>query len=80
MQQLMEHELMPEEWGGDTIVVKTAAKAGQGIDDLLEMILLVSEMADLHAEVSASKVAGTVHRGLGQGGDCPGLHRHHLTV
>ncbi|MCX6345673.1 MAG: translation initiation factor IF-2 [Armatimonadetes bacterium] len=60
MQQLMEHELMPEEWGGDTICVQTAAKAGQGIDELLEMILLVSEMADLHAEVSASKVAGTV--------------------
>jgi translation initiation factor IF-2 len=60
MQQLMEHELMPEEWGGDTICVQTAAKVGQGIDELLEMILLVSEMADLHAEVSAGKVAGTV--------------------
>ncbi|MCL5104395.1 MAG: translation initiation factor IF-2 [Armatimonadetes bacterium] len=60
MQQLMEQELMPEEWGGDTIVVKTAAKAGQGIDELLEMILLVSEMADLRAEASASKVAGNV--------------------
>ncbi|MCL4498676.1 MAG: translation initiation factor IF-2 [Chloroflexi bacterium] len=60
MQQLMDHGLMPEEWGGDTIVVKTAAKQGQGIDELLEMILLVSEMADLHAEASASKVAGNV--------------------
>jgi len=60
MQQLMEHELMPEAWGGDTIVVQTAAKLGQGIDELLEMILLVAEMADLHAEVSTSKVSGTV--------------------
>ncbi|MHB9035354.1 MAG: translation initiation factor IF-2 [Armatimonadota bacterium] len=60
MQQLMEHELMPEEWGGDTIVVKTAAKAGEGIDELLEMILLTAEMADLQAEVSASKVQGSV--------------------
>ncbi|MCE5322800.1 translation initiation factor IF-2 [bacterium] len=60
MQQLMEHELMPEEWGGDTIVVKTAAKQGQGIDELLEMILLVAEMGDLQAEVSASKVQGSV--------------------
>jgi len=60
MQQLMDHGLMPEEWGGDTIVVKTAAKQGEGIDELLEMILLVSEMADLHAEVSTSKVSGTV--------------------
>ncbi len=60
MQQLMDHGLMPEEWGGDTIVVKTAAKQGEGIDELLEMILLVSEMADLHAEVSTSRVSGTV--------------------
>ncbi|MCE5315235.1 MAG: translation initiation factor IF-2 [Armatimonadota bacterium] len=60
LQQLMEHELMPEEWGGDTIVVKTAAKKGEGINDLLEMILLVSEMGDLKAEVSASKVQGSV--------------------
>ena len=60
MQQLMDHGLMPEEWGGDTIAVKTAAKQGEGIDELLEMILLVSEMADLHAEVSTNKVSGTV--------------------
>ncbi len=60
MQQLMEHGLMPEEWGGDTIMVKTSAKKGEGIDELLEMILLVAELADLKAEVSASKVAGTV--------------------
>ncbi len=60
MQQLMEQNLMPEEWGGDTVVVKISAKQRQGIDELLEMILLVSEMADLHAEVSASKVVGTV--------------------
>lgn len=60
MQQLMDHGLMPEEWGGDTIVVKTAAKQGEGIDELLEMILLVSEMADLQAEVSTSRVSGTV--------------------
>ncbi|MEN6583790.1 MAG: translation initiation factor IF-2 [Armatimonadota bacterium] len=59
-QQLMEHGLMAEEWGGDTIMVKTAAKTGEGVDELLEMILLVAEMADLHAEVSTSKVAGSV--------------------
>ena len=60
LQQLSEHGLMPEEWGGDTIVVKMSAKQGEGIDELLEMILLVSEMADFKAEVSASKVAGSV--------------------
>ena len=60
LQQLSEHNLMAEEWGGDTIIVKMSAKKGEGIDELLEMILLVSEMADLKAEVSTSKVAGSV--------------------
>ena len=60
LQQLMEHDLMPEEWGGDTIVVKMSAKQRKGIDELLEMILLVAEMGDFKAEVSSSKVAGTV--------------------
>jgi len=60
MQQLAEHNLVPEEWGGDTITVKMSAKQGEGIDELLEMILLVSEMADLHAEASASRVLGSV--------------------
>ena len=60
LQQLSEHNLMAEEWGGDTIVVKMSAKQGEGIDELLEMILLVAEMADLKAEVSTSKVAGSV--------------------
>ena len=60
MQQLSENNLVPEEWGGDTITVKISAKQGQGIDELLEMILLVAEMADLHAEASASRVQGSV--------------------
>lgn len=60
MQQLSEHGLMPEDWGGDTIMVKVSAKQGEGINELLEMILLVAEMADLHAEASASRVVGSV--------------------
>ncbi len=60
MQQLSEQGLMPEEWGGDTIMVKTAAKKGEGIKEMLEMILLVAEMAELKAEASASKVVGSV--------------------
>ncbi|MGC8861498.1 MAG: translation initiation factor IF-2 [Armatimonadota bacterium] len=60
MQQLAEHGLTPEEWGGDTIMVKVSAKQGEGIDELLEMILLVADMLDLQAEVSTSKVVGTV--------------------
>lgn len=60
LQQLAEQNLVAEEWGGDTITVKLSAKKGEGIDELLEMILLVAEMADLHAEASASKVMGSV--------------------
>lgn len=60
MQQLSDHNLLPEEWGGDTITVKMSAKKGEGVDELLEMILLVAEMADLHAEASASRVVGSV--------------------
>lgn len=49
MQELTEHELLPEEWGGETIVVPVSAKTGEGIDKLLEMILLVSEVQELKA-------------------------------
>ena len=49
MQQLTEHELDPEEWGGDVICVPVSAKTKMGIDKLLETILLVSEMAELKA-------------------------------
>ncbi|MCG0275037.1 MAG: translation initiation factor IF-2 [Thermosediminibacteraceae bacterium] len=48
-QQLSEYGLIPEEWGGDTIFVNVSAKNRTGIDTLLEMILLVAEMAELKA-------------------------------
>jgi translation initiation factor IF-2 len=48
-QQLTEHGLVAEEWGGQTICVPVSAKTGQGLNDLLEMILLVAEMSDLKA-------------------------------
>ena len=48
-QQLADVGLVPEDWGGDTIVVPVSAKAKQGIDTLLDMILLVAEMADFKA-------------------------------
>lgn len=48
-QQLTEQELVPEEWGGDVICVPVSAKTGQGIEDLLANILLVSEMQELTA-------------------------------
>jgi len=49
-QQLSEHGLIPEEWGGDTIFVDISAKTGVGIDQLLEMVLLVADMNELKAD------------------------------
>ena len=49
LQQLTEYELVPEEWGGDTICVPVSAKTHMGIDQLLESILLVAEMKELKA-------------------------------
>ncbi len=49
LQQLTEHSLVPEKWGGDIICVPVSAKAHMGIDDLLENILLVAEMLELKA-------------------------------
>ena len=51
-QQLAEHELIPEDWGGDTIMVPVSAHQKTGISELLEMILLVAEMQDLKANPS----------------------------
>ncbi len=48
-QQLSEMELIPEDWGGDTIMVPVSAHSHEGIDDLLEMILLVAEVKELKA-------------------------------
>ena len=48
-QQLAEHELIPEDWGGDTIMVPVSAHQKTGISDLLDMILLVAEMQELKA-------------------------------
>ncbi|MFW6279118.1 MAG: translation initiation factor IF-2 [Bacillota bacterium] len=51
-QQLTEYEMLPEEWGGDTIVVELSALKQQNIDELMEMILLVSEMEEIKANPS----------------------------
>ncbi len=48
-QQLTEHDVLPEEWGGDAIIVPISALTGEGIDKLLEMILLVADMQGLKA-------------------------------
>ncbi|MBR2713049.1 MAG: translation initiation factor IF-2 [Bacilli bacterium] len=49
MQEMAEHNLIPEEWGGDVIYSKISAKTGEGVDKLLESIQLVAEMQELKA-------------------------------
>lgn len=49
LRELSEHGLIPEEWGGDTPVVRVSAKTGEGIEELLEMITLVAELEELKA-------------------------------
>jgi translation initiation factor IF-2 len=58
-QQLAEQGLVPDDWGGSTLVVSVSAKQKQGIDDLLEAILLVADNADIRANPNG-KVIGTV--------------------
>lgn len=58
-QQLAEQELVPDEWGGNTMVIPVSAKQKQGIDDLLEGILLVADNTEIKANPSG-KVIGTV--------------------
>ncbi|MEG0284729.1 MAG: translation initiation factor IF-2 [Vagococcus sp.] len=59
MQELSEHGLIPEAWGGDTIFVPISAKFGENIEELLEMVLLVSEVEDLKADPT-QRAIGTV--------------------
>lgn len=69
LSQLMEHGLLPDRFGGDTVTVNVSAKKRTGLDELLEMILLVADMQDLKAnpEKSASGVIveAELHRGKG---------------
>ncbi|HSN03094.1 MAG TPA: translation initiation factor IF-2, partial [Acidimicrobiales bacterium] len=59
LQQISEHGLVPEKWGGDTICVEISALQNLGIDDLLEQVLLVAELAELTARPSG-RAMGTV--------------------
>jgi translation initiation factor IF-2 len=59
MQELTEHGLVPEAWGGETIFVPLSALSGEGIDELIEMILLVSEVEELKANPNR-RAKGTV--------------------
>lgn len=67
MQQLTEYGLVPEEWGGDTICVPVSAKTHEGIDKLLEAILLVAEMKELKANPNRAAKGVVIEARLDKG-------------
>ena len=66
-QQLTEYELVPEEWGGDTPCIPVSALTGMGIDDLLEMILLVADMKELKANPDRAAKGTVIEARLDKG-------------
>ena len=66
-QQLTEHGLVPEEWGGDTICVPISALKGDNIDTLLEMVLLVADMKELKANPNRSAKGTVIEAKLDKG-------------
>lgn len=66
-QQLAEQDLLPEEWGGDTVVVEVSAKTKQGIDGLLDMLLLVADVEDLRADADGPARGLIIESHLEQG-------------
>ncbi|MGA7983510.1 MAG: translation initiation factor IF-2 [Chromatiaceae bacterium] len=67
MQELTQHEVVPEEWGGDTMVVKVSAKTGDGIDELLDALLLQAEVLELMAAVDGPARGTIVESSLDKG-------------
>ncbi len=67
MKQLAEHDVLAEDWGGDTICVPISAKKGENIDKLLEMVLLVAEMQDLKANPDRPAVGTIIEAKLDKG-------------
>lgn len=66
-QQLSEQNLLVEEWGGDIVAVEVSAKTGNGIDALLDMILLVSDVEDFRAEVAGPATGLVIEAHVEQG-------------
>ncbi len=67
LQQLTEHGLIPEEWGGDTITVKVSALQGTGIDELLEYIWILADIKDLKANPKAEASGVVIEANLDKG-------------
>ncbi len=66
-QELTEYDLVPEEWGGDTIVCQISAKTGQGVDNLLEMLALQTEMLGLRANPDRAASGAVIEARLDKG-------------
>ena len=66
-QQLTEHGLVPEEWGGDTIVCPISAKTGMGIDNLLDMLVLTAEVQELKANPNRTAHGAVIEARLDKG-------------
>ncbi|HCI5054744.1 TPA: translation initiation factor IF-2 [Listeria monocytogenes] len=67
MQELTEYELVPEAWGGDTIFAPISAKFGEGLENLLDMILLVSEVEELKANPDRHAIGSVIEAELDKG-------------
>ncbi|PQJ96276.1 translation initiation factor IF-2 [Chromatium okenii] len=67
MQELSQHNVLVEEWGGDTMLVRVSAKSGLGIDDLLDAILLQAEVLELKAPVAGPARGAIVESSLDKG-------------
>ncbi len=67
MQELVAEEVVPEEWGGDIQFIKVSAKTGEGIDDLLDAILLQSEMLELAAPIEGHATGVVIESRLDKG-------------
>ncbi len=63
-QQLTEYDLVPEEWGGETVICPISAKKGQGIDELLEMVILTAEVQELKANPNRSAKGSVIEARL----------------
>lgn len=66
-QELTEHEIVAEDWGGDTVFVSVSAKTGQGIDELLEMIILTADIQELKANKKANPQGTVIESKLDKG-------------
>lgn len=73
-----EYDMNPEEWGGDTIMIEVSAKTGQGIDKLLDMVLLVADLEDLRADIDVPAEGLVIEAHMEQGrGSVVGLLVEH---